>query len=83
MTATLSPPAPAPSHSSVLTRTVSTRRRVVNKVASVLMTMSLLVAAIPLVWVLYVVVSKGASMISVDWFTKNIPTNVSSSALAD
>ena len=74
------PPAPEPF---VLTRTVTTRRRVANRVATVLMALSTLVAAVPLVWVLYVVVSKGASIIGVDWFTKDIPTNVSSSALAE
>ena len=38
-------------------------------------------AAIPLVFVLAIVISKGLSVISVDWFTKDIP-DVASSALA-
>jgi phosphate transport system permease protein len=77
VTVTLSSPEPF-----VLTRTVSTRRRIANRLATVLMSSALLVAAVPLVWVLWIVVQKGASVISGDWFTKDIPTNVSSSALA-
>ena len=65
MTATLARPAPSHPEPFVLERTVSARRRFANKAASVLMTLSLLVAAIPLAWVLYVVVSKGASGVQV------------------
>jgi phosphate transport system permease protein len=66
-----------------LERTVSLRRRVTDKVATVLMGLALLVAAVPLGWVLVIVVSKGFHLVAtVDWWTKDIPTNVSSAALA-
>lgn len=61
----------------------SRRRRVADRCATALMACSVLVAAVPLVWVLWVVVSKGAGMISFDWFSKDIPTNVASAALAE
>jgi phosphate transport system permease protein len=62
---------------------VSLRRRVTDRLATVLMAASLLVAAVPLAWVLWVVVTKGAHVIGVDWFTKDIPTNVATATLAE
>ncbi|TDK84694.1 MULTISPECIES: phosphate ABC transporter permease PstA [Mycolicibacterium] len=51
---------------------VSLRRKVTNWVATVLVSLSVLVALIPLVWVLYSVVTKGYKAItSADWFTNS------------
>lgn len=61
----------------------SRRRRVTDRCATALMACSVLVAAVPLAWVLWVVVSRGAAMIGLDWFSKDIPTNVASAALAE
>jgi phosphate transport system permease protein len=60
---------------------LSAGRRLRNRLATVFMIGSLLVAAIPLAFVVIVVVSKGISVISADWFTKDIP-DVASSTLA-
>jgi phosphate transport system permease protein len=49
---------------------VSLRRRLANGVATVLVTLSMLVALIPLVWVLYSVVAKGFRAVrSSEWWT--------------
>lgn len=49
---------------------VSLRRRVANNVATVLVTLSVVIALVPLVWVLYSVVAKGFRMvISSVWWT--------------
>ena len=49
---------------------VSIRRKVTNNIASVLVTLSLVVALVPLVWVLYAVIVKGFKAItSPVWFT--------------
>ncbi len=66
----------------LLTGTVTPGRRFKNRLATTLMCVALLIAAAPLVWVLWVVISKGLSVIGVNWFTKDIPTNVSSASLA-
>ena len=51
---------------------VSLRRKVTNWVATVLVSLSVLVELIPLVWVLYSVVTKGYKAItSADWFTNS------------
>ncbi|OBF16198.1 phosphate ABC transporter permease PstA [Mycobacterium sp. ACS4331] len=49
---------------------VSTRRRIVDNLATVLVSLSVLVALVPLVWVLYSVVSKGIGAVtsSTWWF---------------
>ncbi|MGV0792986.1 phosphate ABC transporter permease PstA [Mycolicibacterium sp. XJ1819] len=48
---------------------VSLRRKLTNHLATVLVTLSVLVALVPLLWVLYSVITKGAKMIaSPDWF---------------
>src|SRR5262245_39775410 len=60
---------------------MSIGRRWRNGLATTFMVGSFLVAAIPLAFVLVSVISKGLSVISVDWFTKDIP-DVASSALA-
>jgi phosphate transport system permease protein len=65
-----------------LAATLSRGRRFKNRLATVLMIVSFFIAAIPLAWVLIVVVTKGISVIRADWFTKDIPTNIASSALA-
>ena len=49
---------------------VSLRRRLVNTVATVLVTLSVAVALVPLIWVLYSVVAKGFNTVrSSEWWT--------------
>jgi len=60
---------------------LSAGRRWRNRLATVFMITSFFVAAVPLGFVLWTVISKGFSVISADWFTKDIP-DVASSALA-
>lgn len=49
---------------------VSLRRRVTNRLASVLVTSSVIVAVVPLVWVLFSVITKGAKVIAnTEWWT--------------
>ena len=49
---------------------VSLRRRLVNTVATVLVTLSVVVALVPLIWVLYSVVAKGFNTVrSSEWWT--------------
>ncbi len=51
---------------------VGFRRKATNWVATVLVSLSVLVALIPLVWVLYSVVTKGyEALTSADWFTNS------------
>ncbi len=52
--------------------TTSRSRRVKNKLASVWMAGSLVIVVIPLAFILYYVVSKGAAVISGDWFSQEI-----------
>ncbi len=62
---------------------ISRSRKVRNKLATLAMIAAVFIAAIPLGFVLVQLVSKGIGVISWDWFTEDIPTNVSSAALAE
>jgi phosphate transport system permease protein len=65
MTATLDHPVKAPTFQGV-----SARRKLTNNFATVLVSASVLVALVPLIWVLYSVISKGlAAVTSATWFT--------------
>ncbi|MCV7254144.1 phosphate ABC transporter permease PstA [Mycolicibacterium fluoranthenivorans] len=67
MTSTLEKPVKAPAFQGV-----SARRKVTNNVATVLVTGSVLVALVPLVWVLFSVIVKGFKAISAPtWFTNS------------
>lgn len=66
-TTTLDKPVKAPTF-----RDVSTSRRIRNNLATGLVTLCFVIALIPLVWVLWMVVSKGfEAIISVDWWFKS------------
>ena len=53
-------------------QSVSLRRKVTNSLATVLVTCSVAVALVPLLWVLYTVVAKGAAMLfSGTWWTNS------------
>ena len=54
-------------------RSVSLGRRVRNSGAAVMVCLAVIVALIPLVLVLWYVIKKGASVVNVDFFTKEIP----------
>ena len=65
MTSTLDRPVKAP-----IFQGVSLRRKLTNNVATVLVTLSVLIALVPLVWVLYSVISKGiAVVLDATWWT--------------
>lgn len=65
MTATLDRPVKAPTF-----QRLSLRRRVADNVATVLVTLSVVIAVIPLVWVLYTVVAKGIRVVmSTTWWS--------------
>jgi phosphate transport system permease protein len=67
MTSTLERPVKAPAFQGV-----SLRRKLTNHLATVLVTLSLLVALIPLAWVLYSVIVRGwAALSSATWFTNS------------
>jgi phosphate transport system permease protein len=67
MTSTLDKPVKAPTFQGV-----SARRKFTNNLATVLVTGSVLVALVPLVWVLYSVITKGiAALTSPTWFTNS------------
>ena len=67
MTATLDTPVKASTFQGV-----SAKRKLTNNVATVLVSASVLVALVPLIWVLYSVVSKGlAAVTSPVWFTNS------------
>ncbi|OCB13744.1 phosphate ABC transporter permease PstA [Mycolicibacterium porcinum] len=67
MTSTLERPVKAPAFQGV-----SLRRKLTNHFATVLVTLSLLVALVPLVWVLYSVIVRGwAALSSPTWFTNS------------
>ena len=67
MTSTLERPVKAPTFQGV-----SLRRKLTNHLATVLVTLSLLVALIPLAWVLYSVIVRGwAALSSTTWFTNS------------
>ncbi len=57
----------------LLEATTSRSRRVKDRLASVWMVGSVVVAVVPLAIVVAYVVAKGASALSVDWFTKDLP----------
>jgi phosphate transport system permease protein len=63
--------------------TLSRRRRLVDRLATVALYLAFLVAAVPLLLVFGGVVTKGKDAISVNWFTKDIPANVSSATIGD
>lgn len=66
MTATVTAPPPT------LAATTSGRRKFKNNLATVLVTSSFVVAVIPLVWLLYTVISRGLHAITRDgWFTRS------------
>ena len=72
MTTSLSAPATTPAF-----QHVSLARKAKNGVATVLVWLSFVVAVVPLVWVLYTVIAKGASTISWSFLTGSpIPPNV-------
>jgi phosphate transport system permease protein len=51
---------------------VSLRRKLTNNFATVLVTLSLVIAMVPLLWVLYSVITKGlAAIMSPSWFTNS------------
>ncbi|MCB0932145.1 MAG: phosphate ABC transporter permease PstA [Mycobacterium sp.] len=65
MTAIVNGPVKEPAFTSI-----SLRRRATDRVASVLVTVSVLVAVVPLLWVLYSVISKGVRVVSdANWWT--------------
>lgn len=67
-TTTLDSPVKAPTF-----QNVSTRRRITDVGATVLVTLSVLVALVPLVWVLATVVAKGLpALMSATWFTHSL-----------
>jgi len=67
MTSTLDRPVKAPTFQGV-----SVRRTITNNLATVMVSLSVLVALVPLVWVLYSVISKGIAAITApQWFTNS------------
>ena len=67
MTPTLDRPVKAPTFQGV-----SVRRKITNNLATVMVSLSVLVALVPLVWVLYSVISKGIAAITApQWFTNS------------
>ncbi|MFE7416132.1 phosphate ABC transporter permease PstA [Rhodococcus sp. NPDC057529] len=76
MTATLDKPVKAPTF-----RGVGTRRRITDLTATVLVTLAVLVALIPLVWVLITAVVKGIpALTTATWFTHSLSGLTSSAA---
>src|SRR5215475_11889402 len=74
MTTTQPPTPPEPeSAESILRRTTSRGRRVRNGMATGWMVVSVVIAIIPLLFVFGYVLQKGLKMISVNWFTKDLP----------
>lgn len=67
MTSTLEQPVKAPAFQGV-----SVRRKLTNNFATVLVSVSVLIALVPLLWVLYSVITKGfAAITSPVWFTNS------------
>jgi phosphate transport system permease protein len=65
MTSTLDQPVKAPTF-----QAVSLRRKVTNQAATILVTLSVAVAVVPLIWVLYSVITKGlATVLDSAWWT--------------
>lgn len=76
MTATLDKPVKAPTFQGV-----GVRRRIVDLTATVLVTLAVLVALVPLVWVLVTAVIKGIpALTSATWFTHSLSGLTSSAA---
>lgn len=76
MTATLDKPVKAPTFQGV-----GVRRRIIDLTATVLVTLAVLVALVPLVWVLITAVIKGISALtSATWFTHSLSGLTSSAA---
>ena len=65
MTATLDQPVKAPTF-----QKLSLRRKISNNIATVLVTLSVAIALVPLLWVLYTVIVKGIGIVSSEtwWF---------------
>lgn len=72
MTAVLERPVPAPA-SDLLGANVRGRRRVADLAATIGLSLSFLVALVPLGLVAWTVVSKGAGSLSLEFFTEDIP----------
>lgn len=71
-----SPPIAPPGRIADLTEgSVSLRRRLVDRAASVAMVLAVLLAALPLGLVVYTVIERGASVMSVDFLTEDIVRN--------
>jgi phosphate transport system permease protein len=66
-----------------LVSTLSKSRRRKDRLATMLMVMAFLIAAIPLAALVVVVVEKGIEVIRLDWFTQDIPTDIASATLAE
>ena len=75
-------PATAPEFDALVS-TLSKSRRRKDRLATVLIVMAFVIAAIPLAALVVVVVQKGIEVIRLDWFTQDIPTDIASSALAE
>lgn len=76
MTSTLERPAKAPTF-----QAISGRRKAVDGIATVLVVLSVAIAVVPLVWVLYTVISRGLPAItSPTWFTNSLRGLTASSA---
>jgi phosphate transport system permease protein len=61
---------------------IARSRRIKNRIATLLMGTALLIAVVPLIYVMVVVLQKGQSVIRLDWFTEDIPADIASNALA-
>lgn len=64
------------------TRSVAGRRRLTNRAMTALMWLAVLVAIVPLGYLLVSVAVKGVGVIGWDWFTKDIPTSFPSAERA-
>ncbi len=75
MTAVVGSAAPAPPSHSITGRSVSGTRRLRNRLATASVYLAVLVAAVPLGFVLVYVVSKGGSVFGLDFLTEDIPVS--------
>ncbi len=73
MTAVVEPPVQRPRPEGLLTARVHGRRRVADVAATVLISLSFLVALVPLLFVIWFVVHKGIGIIDGHFLTKDIP----------
>lgn len=69
MTAVATPPPPA----EFGTRSLSTSRRVKNRLATILICLAVVLAVVPLGLLMLTVIKRGANIISLDFLTKDIP----------